>query len=544
MLQLFQNDFYAAKADRQHEQYITIEAQRGVIFDRYMEPLALSLIYYSVCADPRRIDDKEGTAAILSEILDIEKETILKQLQKDKSFVWIKRKISDAATSEIQDKKLKGIFLRSEIKRTYPNDELASHVVGFAGIDNEGLEGVELMFNKELIGQKGYRHVLRDARFRSVLSRNEDSKMPVNGHNVVLTIDSVIQVIVEGAIKKIGEKYHTESISCVVLEPDTGKILAMANYPNFKLNDYGDSPEEARKNLCVTDVFEPGSVFKIITFSAAINESTVKEDDVFDCEMGEYKVGGRILHDYHPYGKLSVKQILEKSSNIGTVKIAQKLGADKIYEYIKTFGFGELAGVDLPGEVQGLLRHPKVWSKSDITTIPIGQGIAVTAIQLASAVSVVANGGFLLRPSVIEKISTIEGKDIYQFTTNVRRKVINTNTCDIIKQMMADVVTSGTGKNAASKKYEFCGKTGTAQKVNPNGGYFDSKYYATFVGFAPKEKPVITIVIAANDPHPEHFGGTVCAPAFKEIAEKSLEYLGVPRRDSEMTKGESQKTKV
>ncbi len=525
-LQLFQNDYYISKANRQHEKYMSIEAQRGTIFDRYMEPLALSLTYYSVCADPRSIKAKDETAHILAETLNLDRESVIKKLNKDKSFVWIKRKINDADAAKIRDANLRGVFLRAEIKRTYPNDEMASNIIGFAGVDNQGLEGVELKFNDDLQGEKGFKHLLRDARFKSVLLRSADSKMPVNGNNVVLTIDSVIQVIVEKVLKKTAEKYHTESIFCVVMEPDTGKILAMANYPNFKLNDYKTSLAENRKNRSVSDIFEPGSVFKIISISAAINEDVVKADDVFDCEMGEYRVGGRILHDYHPYGNLTVEKILEKSSNIGTVKIAQKLGAYKLHKYIRDFGFGEFSNVDLPGEVPGIVRHPKIWSRSDITTIPMGQGVAVTALQLASAVSTIANGGFLLKPAIIEKISTIDGRDAFSFTPIVRRKVLNTNTCDIIKNMMANVVALGTGRRAKSKIYEFCGKTGTAQKVNPNGGYYDNKYYATFVGFAPKDTPKLTIVISANDPHPGHFGGTVCAPAFKEIAEKSLQYIG------------------
>ena len=519
-------------AGNQHNQVLKIEPRRGTIYDRYMEPLAINLDVMSVYADPRNIDDKDHVAEVLSEKLDIEYDVVRKKLDKDKSFVWIKRKIDPDVEEELRGMRVEGVHFLLESKRKYSNDSMASHVIGFVGIDNDGLEGLELLLDEKLKGTAGLRHLIRDAKRRTVLFNEAESIPPQNGYNAVLTIDSVIQYIVEEEISKMAIKHNAESAMCIVMEPYSGRILAMANFPDYNLNESFMSNKDVRKNLAVSDIFEPGSVFKVISASAIINEGVKDLDDVIDCENGEYKVARRVLHDYHPYDELTFKEVISNSSNIGTVKAAQELGADKLYKYIKDFGFGEKTGIDIMGEVSGISRPPSVWSRSDITTIPIGQGIAVTAVQMAAATSAIANGGYLMKPYIIERITSWEGNTFKEFRPKVKREILSQETCDKIKEAMRMVITDGTGRRANSKLFKMCGKTGTAQMVNPNGGYYDNKYYATFIGFAPMDKPALAIVVIAKDPHPVHFGGSVAGPAFKGIAERSLQYItsnkGVP----------------
>ncbi len=524
-LQVMHHDTFAEMAREQHNQIFTIEPRRGAIYDRYMEPLAINLDRSSVYADPRSIKDKEHAAGVLSDLLDVDKKTILKRLNKNKAFVWVKRKAREEEVSKIKTLDLSGISFMAESERTYPNDNMASHIIGFAGVDNTGLEGLELVWDDRLKGEPGFRHMIRDAKLRPVLDKKEDSLPAQNGYNIVLTIDSVIQYITEREIAKMAMKFNASAASAVVLEPSTGKILALANYPDYNLNEFIEAPKSLMKNRAVSSVFEPGSVFKIVTASAALNEGKKDLEDSIYCENGEYKTGGRILHDYHPYGELSFKEVITRSSNIGTVKIASELGERTLFDYIKRFGFGEKTGVDLPGEISGICRSPAVWSRSDMSTIPIGQGIAVTPIQLACAVSVIANGGYLMRPYIVDRITTWEETVFQRFEPHANRKVLSEETCEKMKEILKEAVANGTGRRAGSHNYSMCGKTGTGQMVNPEGGYFANKYNATFIGFAPKENPVISIVVTAHDPHPSHFGGSVAAPTFKGIAEDVLQYL-------------------
>lgn len=524
-LQVFCYEKFHNMALGQHNQVLKIEPRRGTIYDRFMEPLAINLDVTSVYADPRSIEDKNYTAEVLTQKLSLEYESVRKKLDKDKAFVWIKRKIDPDLAEELSEMGIPGVHFLPESKRKYSNDNMACHVLGFVGIDNDGLEGIELLLDERLKGTPGWRHLIRDAKRRTVLLNQAESIPPQNGYNIVLTIDSVIQYIVEDEIGRMARKHNAESAMCIVMEPYSGRVLAMANYPDYNLNESYRSDRNVRKNLAVTDIFEPGSVFKIISAGAVLEEGVKDLDDVVHCENGEYEVARRVLHDYHAYDEITFKEVIAYSSNIGTVKAAMELGKDKFYKYLKDFGFGEKTGIDIMGEVSGISRHPRVWSRSDITTIPIGQGIAVTALQMAAATSAIANGGYLMKPFIIEKITSWEGNTFKEFSPEIKREILSQETCDKIKEAMHMVVTDGTGKRANSKLFKVCGKTGTAQMVDPEGGYFDNKYYATFVGFAPMDKPVLAVVVAARDPHPVYFGGSVAGPAFKGIVERSLQYL-------------------
>nr|HPN73111.1 penicillin-binding transpeptidase domain-containing protein [Candidatus Omnitrophota bacterium] len=530
-IQVVDRDKYSVLAEKQHNQILQVEPRRGTVFDRYMDPLAINMEVESVFCNPRVVTDKKSLSDTLAEELDLEVSDVEKKLERDKAFVWIKRKIEHSDYERLSSLNLRGVYFRPESKRKYPNDTMASHVLGFVGMDNEGLEGIELLYDKELKGRPGIRHETRDARMRSVLRKESESVPPRNGNNIILTIDSVIQYIAEEELDVMVSQFNAAGGSVIVMEPSSGKILAMANRPGYDPNDPSSLKGENAKNSAVSDVFEPGSVFKIVTASAALEEGVIKLEDKVYCENGKYKVCGRLLNDYHPYGDLSFEDVIAKSSNIGVVKTAQKLGEKKLFEYVQRFGFGEKSGIDLPGEIAGICRPPEVWSRSDITTIPMGQGIAVTSIQLAGAISVIANGGYLVKPYVVEEVTTWEGEQIKKFLPEKRRMVISPGTCDKMKRTLRRVVTDGTGKQAMIKRYETCGKTGTAQMVSPAGGYYPDKYYAVFVGFAPRENPLISVVVVAKDPRPQHFGGTVAGPTFRKIAERTLEYLGAPETE-------------
>ncbi|MBF0216526.1 MAG: penicillin-binding protein [Candidatus Omnitrophica bacterium] len=524
-LQVMNFEKYSTMALEQHNKIIKIDPVRGAIYDRFMEPLAVNLDTISIYADPRMVDDPASTSDALADKLGLDRDVIFKRLSSGKGFVWIKRKIDHQEIDEAKKIKLKGVFFVTESKRIYPNDTFASHMIGYSGIDNNGLEGLELIYDQKLKGAPGYRHFMRDARLKPVLFDDKASMRAENGENLVLTVDSVVQYIVEEEILKMVEKFNCSSATIAVMEPSTGKMLALANYPNCDLNKYPESPSENRKNISVASVYEPGSAFKIVTASAAIDTDIVKPTDVFNCENGNYNICGRILHDVHPYGNMQYSEVIAKSSNIGTVKSAIKVGPKILFEYIKKFGFGEVTGIDLPGEIPGLVRAPSVWSKSDITTVPIGQGIAVTSMQLLAATAVIANGGMLVKPYIVEKITTMDGEVVEEFAPEIKRRVLKESTALVIKDFLEKVVLEGTGKTASSKIVSICGKTGTAQRVNPAGGYYSDRYQSTFVGFAPKDDPSICMVVTAEDAHPLHYGGTVAGPTFKNITEKIVQYL-------------------
>ncbi|MDD4956652.1 MAG: penicillin-binding protein 2 [Candidatus Omnitrophica bacterium] len=524
-LQVVDTDKFSELADNQHNRIVKVEPRRGTIFDRHMDPLAINLDAPSIFCDPKFVKDPEHTARVLSEILGLDQGTILSRVTRSGRFSWLSRKVDRDVSENIKRAGLPGIHICIESKRNYPNDSMACHVLGFAGMDNAGLEGVERLFDADLRGEPGYSHMIKDARRNTVLLKEDESIPPKNGHNIILTIDAVIQYITEEELKSGVNRSKASSGTVIVMDPYSGRILALANYPGYDLNLSGQTPRDIMKNDAVSSVFEPGSVFKVVTASAVLNEGKISPDDMFDCENGEYAVGGRILHDYHAYGKLSFSDVIAKSSNIGTVKAAHELGKEKLYDYTRLFGFGENTGVDLPGEVAGINRAPATWSKSDITTIPIGQGIAVTPMQLACAISAIANGGKLMEPYIVDRVTTWEGGEVRKNVPRVKKRVLSEETSKEMKKILNRVVTDGTGKKAASKFFSSCGKTGTAQMVNPAGGYYDNKYNATFIGFAPMEDPVISIVVVVKDPQPVHFGGSVAGPVFKNISERTMQYI-------------------
>ena len=525
-IQLFHSNYLAEIANKQHNSYVELEPRRGTIFDINFKPQAVNVAAYSLYASPNRMRDKDKELAIakLSEILGLSREYLNNRLSRNKYFVWLARKMTDRQAEVIKGLNIKGLDFMKESKRSYPNGYMASHVVGFAGLDNNGLEGVELRYDNYLKGQPGWAIFLRDARQKQ-LDLYEKMVLPVDGYDVVLTIDEVIQYIAERELDKAFKKYRAQGAMIIVMDPHTGAILALANRPTYDLNDHASINKDQMRDRAICDLFEPGSVFKIVTAAAALEGKKVVEEDKFFCENGSYKVGSHILHDHRAHGWLTFREVIEQSSNIGTTKIAQKLGPQVIYNYAKLFGFGSKLGIDLSGEINGSLKDPRFWSATSIGAIPIGQEVGVTALQLVAAISVIANGGQLMRPYIIEEIKDKYGEVIQKTQPAMIRKVISLDTALRVKKILAGVVENGTGKLAKVPGFTSAGKTGTAQKLEPNGAYSHNKFIASFIGFAPVEDPLISIVVIVDDPHPYYFGGVVSAPVFKNVAADVLRYL-------------------
>ena len=468
-------------------------------------------------------EDKREAAQYLSSLLNLNLDFILERLSQNKYFVWLVRKIPMEVVDQIKSYNIRGLSFIKESKRYYPNKSLASHVIGFAGIDNNGLEGLELQFDHYLQGQPGWTQILRDARQRELLIE-KGFIPPRDGFNLVLTIDETIQFIAERALEKAFVKHNAKAASIIVMNPKTGEILALANRPTYNLEESSNSQPESRTNRTLVYVYEPGSVFKIVTLAAALEEDLVKETDKFFCEYGTYRVANHILHDHQPHGILTLRGIIEQSSNIGTTKVAQKLGPHLIYKYARRFRFGMRTGIDLTGEVQGVLKPPSLWSKTSIGAIPIGQEVTVTALQLVCAIAAIANDGVYMKPFVVKYIKDNHDELIKSFESQEVDHVISVETAKRMKDILTGVVDDGTGKLAKIEGIKVAGKTGTAQKVI-GGQYSQNRFFASFIGFAPVEDAKLAVAVVFDEPHPSHFGGTVSAPVFKEVVENALKYL-------------------
>ena len=523
-LQFFNFFFLKEFASRQHQVHIELSPRRGNIYDARLRPQAINLNVDSLYAVPSQIEDREKVVKQLSSILSLDTDYLREKLSRKKAFVWIARRLSDQKAKEISDLKIKGLGFIKETKRVYPNGYLCSHILGFANIDNVGIEGVELFYDNYLKGKPGFGLFLRDARGK-ILDLWEKVVLPQNGFDLVLTIDEVIQYIAEKQLDIVFKVFRAKAASIIIMDPFTGEILAMANRPTFNLNDLKKINSENMRNRAIADMFEPGSSFKIVTAAAALEEGKVNENDKFFCENGMYRVANHILHDHQPHGWLTFKEVIEQSSNIGVTKVAQILGPAIIFRYAKLFGFGSILGIDLPGEVKGKVKPPHQWSKTSIGAIPIGHEIGVNALQLVSAISVVANGGFLLRPYIVKEIRDEYGVQIKENRPQVIRKVITPQTAFRLKEILTGVVENGTGKLAKIEDIRVAGKTGTAQKIGEDGRYVHNRFVASFVGFAPADHPRIAMCVIVDEPHPYYFGGVVCAPVFKKVAEEVLNYL-------------------
>ena len=529
LIQIFRSTYLAHLAEKQHNYILDLEPKRGTIYDRNMRPLALNVAVDSLYAKPRTMTEKNKTEAVekLSKLLNVSPQFLSERLSRKKYFFWLLRKLPAEIVEKIKALHIQGLDFVRESKRYYPDQFLAAHLIGFAGMDNKGLEGIELWYDKYLKGEFGWTQVLRDAHQRELLIE-KNSVPPRDGFNVVLTIDETIQYIAERALQKAFEKHNAQGASIIVMDPKTGEILAIANRPTYDLGKPENIPAENRINRALVFTYEPGSVFKIVTAAAAIEEKAAQEDDKFFCENGKYKVGNHILHDHHPSGTLTFQGVFEQSSNIGVTKIAQLLGPQKIYEYARRFRFGMPTGINMPGEAPGYLKPVRLWSKTSIGAIPIGQEVTVTVLQLICAISVIANDGVYMQPFVVKCIKDNQDEIIKEFQPRAVAQVIKPETARRVKAILKGVVENGTGKRARIAGVSVAGKTGTAQKV-VSGTYSHSKYYATFFGFAPVEDPKLAVIVVVDEPHPDYFGGTVAAPVFQEVVRDSLKYLAASK---------------
>lgn len=527
-IQFFRSRYLAGIAKKQHSLFVELEPRRGSIFDSNLKLQAVNLAADSLYANPDEISDKDKEAIIaqIAPMLNLNYAYLKNRLYRKKSFIWLARKITPAQSEAIKRLNIKGLYFIKESKRCYPNGYLASHILGFAGLDNRGLEGIELYYDKYLKGESGFAFFLRDARQKK-LDLWEKMVSPRDGYNLVLTIDEVVQYIAERELDKAFKAHHARGASIIVMNPHTGAILALANRPTFDLNESVNINKEYMRNRAICDMFEPGSVFKIVTASGALEEKKVSEEDRFFCENGSYRVYNHILHDHQAHGWLNFREVIEQSSNIGTTKVAQILGPNLLYRYIKLFGFGAKSGIGMPGEITGIVREPRFWSKISIGAVPIGQEVGVTALQLASALSVIANGGQLMKPYIIKEVRDKYGEMIKVFSPVMIRKVISTDSASRVKKILTGVVEKGTGKLAKLEGFSAAGKTGTAQKIEPSGAYSHNKFVASFIGFAPVEDPAIAVAVVVDEPRPSYFGGVVSAPVFKNVAQEVLRYLKI-----------------
>lgn len=550
-VQLVQGDFLAEKALNNRMRDIPVKAKRGILYDRNGHELAISIStdsIYAVPAEVKKSHREKEVAHKLSTVLDLDEKTVLQKVTKKSSFVYIKRQVDFAQSKKIKKMDLPGIGFLEESRRFYPKGKLACHVLGFSGIDNVGLDGLDLYYNKQVGGINGRIVIEYDGVGREIPEATHRYIAPREGYNLILTIDETIQYIVERELEKVVKERKPKAAYAIVMEPKTGEILAMASWPNFDPNEYGKYPPENRRNHVISDAFEPGSTMKIVTAAAALEEGTVRLATRFFCP-GSIKVGIETINCAHGerHGSLSFADALAHSCNVTFVNTGLKLGADAYYNYLTAFGFGRKTGIDLPGEATGILVPKKraEQQKIDLASMSMGQANAVTAIQIITAASAVANDGVLIRPHLVREIQDSNGRVIEKVKPNEGKVVISKETARDLRNALQQVVEEGSGKTTHIPGYRVAGKTGTAQKIKAGGGYLANEYIASFLGFAPADDPRLICMVAVDSPQGyPYFGGQVAGPVFREIMRDSLRYLEVPLSNIPPKTGEQAPVKL
>lgn len=527
-LQLVKHEHYLSKKEQQFTARIPQRIPRHNILDARGRTLAVSLKVPSLYLHPGELEISPGQAKEkISRFTGIPQKN-LPEINPDKSFVWIKRELPSNWYRKLKKLPVRGLHVLDEYRRFYPCGNYMGCTVGFTGIDDNGLAGIEKVYENTLKPAIFNRFSGKDAKGNILVSSTDIQQPKGLDSSLVLNLDSAIQLFVTHELKRVYEEFKARSVSAVVMNCRNGQILALSTIPSYDNNRYSDYSSRDMRMRPVCDVYEPGSTFKSFVMAACLEEDLVCESDKIFCENGAWRKDGRTLHDCHRYGSLTAEAVIYKSSNIGAAKLGIKLGKQRLYGYIRAFGFGRKTGVDFPGEENGILRHPSKWSRISITSLPMGQEIGVTMLQIASAYSCIANGGRLIRPSLAKGIYS-PAYNMKQFKPEVVRRVISEKTARRTLDILEKTVRLGTGRRAISMQYNIAGKTGTAQKAGP-GGYSKDKYVASFVGIAPVEDPVITVIVAADEPKTAHYGGVVAAPAVRQIIEQTLNYLGVPCR--------------
>ncbi len=538
-LQVVKHEEYTKLAAQKHSIRLTVPAHRGMILDRNGEILAANIPVRKVVVDGSHVKKPGPLATLAAPYLNLPREALLAELRTRSKYKVLLPELDEEKAMALQrtmdEKSLRGLYFHQNTTRTYPNGPLLSHVLGFLGRKDPndehvvGVEGVERSMEDYLRGIDGFRHIERDRTGREIVIYRGQEQAPRHGMNVQLTIDMNLQAILEAELDNAFRELKPDNASGIIVDPNTGEILAMTSRPSFNLNQIDAAKPEQMKNRAIFDMVEPGSTFKIVVASAALNERVVSQKSVIYCENGAFSYGGRILRDHHGYGQMSVHDILMKSSNIGSAKMALLLGDQKFYEYVRRFGFGERTGIALPGEIPGLVHPPSRWDRLTITRMPMGQAVAVTPLQLAMGMSVIANGGKLMRPQIIKSIQDREGHEIISIKPEVVREVIPTATANFVNTALTEVVSErGTAALARVSGFSVAGKTGTAQKVDPRGGYAAGEYIVSFVGYIPAEQPRFLCLIIVDDAKLTsglNYGGLVAAPIFSRVAEKAARYL-------------------
>ncbi|HEX2062282.1 MAG TPA: penicillin-binding transpeptidase domain-containing protein [Thermoanaerobaculia bacterium] len=529
-VQLVRHDHYVARAQKQQELTLDLNPVRGSILDTKGRVLAESVAAESIYADPQAITNRRATAKALAGVkgIGLTAREIETKLRGNNSFAWIARQLPLEVTSEAKKLKLPGIYFLEAHRRSYPRAMLAANVIGYVGLDGNGLAGIEQKLEEHVSGTPGKVTLLRDARRGHYLVGGDGANRPRDGHHVVLTIDSVIQFIAERALQKAVAQHRASGGSVVVMDPNDGAILAMASVPTFDPNRFREFSPAAWRNRNVQDLYEPGSTFKIVTAAAGLEERLVTPSQVIDCGNGAITIANITIneHDGHRYGLLSFEDVIVQSSNVGTVRVALSLGEQRLYDWIRRFGFGERTGMPLPGEASGLLRPPHKWTQVSPASISIGQEIGVTPVQIVRAIGAVATGGMLVEPRIVQRVVDDSGKTVYEPPRNAPRRVMSEKTAAVLNEILKNVVTRGTGTNAALAEHVVAGKTGTAQKAG-RGGYMPGHYVGSFGGYVPADQPRLVMLVVIDEPRGEHYGGAVAAPVFREIAEAALRYMGV-----------------
>jgi cell division protein FtsI (penicillin-binding protein 3) len=539
-LQVLERGRLSARAERQQERLVTLEPRRGTIYDRRMRELAVSLDVDSVYGVPAEIDDPRALARRLSGILREDPRAIERKLAGDRHFVWLSRKVDPAKAAQVRRLDSDEILLRSETRRFYPKKTLAGQVLGFTDVDNRGIEGLELAYDKKLRGVDGWVLAERDAMGRTAFPGGPglQFRMPKPGADIVLTIDEVIQHIAEKELDAALWKSRAKGGVCIVMDPGSGEVLALTVRESGGKAFNPNEPQRYRpaewRNRAVTDAFEPGSIFKPFLAAAVIEERVVHPLERFDCSAGSIQLADRVIKDAHENGVLTFTDVIAESSNVGTIKAALRLGKERFYRYIVAFGFGKKTGVNIPGEIPGLLRDVRMWSGVSIGEIAIGQEIGVTPMQVASAYCALANGGTLWKPYVVSEIIDRSGDAGEKFSPRPIGRAITEETGAKVVKILQRVVEYGTGQKARPSGYTAAGKTGTAQKIDSRTGqYSKNEYVSSFAGFAPVGKPRLVIVVMIDTPKGDIYGGSVAAPVFKAVAEQALAYLQTPPDDAE-----------
>lgn len=527
-LQVLRAEEFAQLADRQHQKTLAVEAGRGAIYDRSGKILAINMEVPSVFGAPKYVSDPRATAARLNRVLKTDVRQLESKLKSERDFVWLARRLEPERAEGLQGLSLDGIGVIPEGRRFYPKSTMLSHVLGFANIDNQGQEGLERRYDAQLRGERGRLVVERDGFGGSVFPKELNYVAPLPGKDLVLTIDEVIQYVAEQELDEVVTRTRAASGVVIVVDPKTGAILALAVRPTFDPNaPKGDA--NLWRNRAISDSYEPGSTFKLVAAAAALEEKLVTPDELIYGEDGSFVVENTVVHDSHKNGWMTFAQVIQKSSNIGTIKVAQRLGPDKLARYVGAFGFGQKTDVDLSGEQRGLTKEPQTWGRRTLASIAMGQEIGVTPMQLVMAVSAIANGGLLMRPYVVSDVRTPAGEAIARFEPVVRRRSISAETAGVMTGILRGaVLPGGTGTLAAVPGYDVAGKTGTAQKADLlTGGYSATRTVSSFVGFLPADDPKLCILVMVDEPQTVHWGGTVAAPVFQRIAAQAVRHLGI-----------------